>query len=79
MTVTTNMTYPVTDFIHFLKNQRLKCQNQNQHEIIQGEHPAGARCLGSNGQTTMAAHTKPVRQFSAGLGTGQYGQSLNQG
>ena len=51
-TVTTNTTYPVTDFIPFLKNQRLKHQNQIQHKRIQDEHPAGARWFSSNGQTT---------------------------
>ena len=54
-------------------------QNQNQHKIIRGEHPAGACCLGSNGQTTATTHTNPVRQLSAGMGTGQYGRHLNQG
>ena len=32
-------------------------------EEFRCEHPAGARCLGSNGKTTMTAQTKPVRQF----------------
>ena len=49
----TKLTYPVTDFIPFLKNQQLKRQNQNQHERSQGEHPAGARWFRSDGQTTM--------------------------
>ena len=56
-----------------------KHQNWIQHERIQGEHPAGAHCLISNGKTTATAQTKPVRQLSAGLGTGQYGRYLNQG
>ena len=43
------------------------------------EHPASARCLGSNGKTTTTAHTKPVRQFDAGLITGQYVQHQKQG
>ena len=61
------MTYPVTDFINFLKNQQLKRQNQNQNEIIKGEHPAGARWFSSNGQTTETTQTKPGCQLSAGL------------
>ena len=44
-----------------------KRQNQIQHERIQGEHPAGDRCLSSNGKTTATTHTNPGRQFSAGL------------
>ena len=32
-------------------------------EEFRWEHPAGARCIGSNGETTMTAQTKPVRQF----------------
>ena len=32
-------------------------------EEFRGEHPSGARYLGSNGKTTKTAHTKPVRQF----------------
>ena len=60
-------TYPVTDLILFLKYQWLKRQNQNQHKIIQGEHPASARCFSSNEQTTATTHTKPGRQFSVGL------------
>ena len=48
----TKLTYPVTDFIPLLKNQRLKRQNKNQHERIKVEHPAGARWFSSNGQTT---------------------------
>ena len=63
----TKLTFPVTDLIPFLKNQRLKRQNQNQHEIIQGEHPAGAHWFSSNGQTTATTQTKPGRQLSAGL------------
>ena len=63
----TKLTCPVTDFIHFLKNQRLKHQNQNQHERSQGEHPAGARWFSSNGQTTATTQTKPGRQLSARL------------
>ena len=42
-------------------------QNQNQHEKIQGEHPEGAHCFSSNGQTTATKQTKPGRQLSAGL------------
>ena len=57
----------VTDFIHFLKNQQLKHQNQNHHERSQGEHPAGARWFSSNAQTTETTQTKPGRQLSAGL------------
>ena len=63
----TKLTYPVTDFIPFLNNQRLKRQNQNQHERSQGEHPADARCFSSNRQTTATKQTKPGRQLSAGL------------
>ena len=63
----TKLTNPVTDFIPFLKNQRLKHQNQNPHERSQGEHPAGARCFRSNGQTTATTQTKPGRQLSAVL------------
>ena len=63
----TKLTYHVTDFIPFLKIQRLKRQNQNYHEIIKGEHPVGARCFSSNGQTTATTHTKPGCQLSAGL------------
>ena len=63
----TNLTYPVTNFIPFLKNQRLKRQNQNQHERSQGERPAGACWLSSNEQTTATTQTNPGRQFSAGL------------
>ena len=44
-----------------------KRQNQIQHERIQGEHPAGARCFSSNGQTTSTTQTKPGSQLSAGL------------
>ena len=32
-------------------------------EEVRSEHPAGARYLGSNGQTTTTSQTKPVRQF----------------
>ena len=60
----TNLTYPVTDLIPFLKNQRLKHQNQNQHERSQGEHPAGDRCFSYNGKTTTTTQTKPGRQLS---------------
>ena len=63
----TKLTYPVTDFIPFLKDWWLKRQNQNQHERSQGEHPAGARCFSSNRQTAATTHTKPGRQLSAGL------------
>ena len=63
----TKLTYPVTAFIPFLKNQRLKLQNQNQHERSQGEHPAGARWFSSNGQTTATTQTKPGRQLSSVL------------
>ena len=63
----TKFTYPVTDFIPFLKDQLLKRQNQNQHKISQGEHPAGARCFSSNGQTTATTKTNPGRQLSAGI------------
>ena len=63
----TNLTYHVTDFIPFLKDQWLKCQNQNQHERSQGKHPAGARCFRSNGQTTATTQTNPGRQLSAVL------------
>ena len=58
-------TDPVTDFITFLKNQRLKRQNQNQHERSQGEHPAGACWFSSNGQTTATTKTKPGCQLSS--------------
>ena len=61
------LTYPVTDFIPFLKDRWLKRQNQNPHERSQGEHPAGARWFISNGQTTATTQTKPGRQLSAGL------------
>ena len=61
------LTYPVTDFIPFLKDQWLKRQNQNQHERSQGEHPAGARCFSLNRQTTETTQTKPGRHLSAGL------------
>ena len=57
----------VTDFIPFLKDQRLKHQNQNQHERSQGEHPAGARWFRSNRKTTATTQTKPGRQLSAGV------------
>ena len=57
----------VTVFILFLKNQRLKRQNQNQHKSIQVENPADARWFSSNGQTTATTQTKPGRQLSAGL------------
>ena len=63
----TKLTYPVTDFIPLLKDQWLKCQNQNQHERSQGKHTAGARCFSSNGKPTVTTQTKPGRQFSAGL------------
>ena len=63
----TKLTYPVTDFITFLKDQWLKLQNQNQNERSQGEHPAGARWFNSNGQTTATTQTKPGCQLSAGL------------
>ena len=63
----TKLTYPVTESIPFLKNQRFKRQNQNQHERIQGEHPSGARWFSSNGQTTATTQTNPGRQLSAGL------------
>ena len=63
----TKLTYPVTDFIPFLKDQWLKPQNHNQHARSQCEHPAGARCFSSNGQTTETTQTKPGRQLSAGL------------
>ena len=63
----TKLTYPVTDFIPFLKDWWLKRQNQNQHERIQGEHPAVARWFSSNGQTTATTQTKPGRQLSTGL------------
>ena len=60
--------------IYFLEESTMKnAQNGFQHKIIQGEQPAGACCLISNGQTTATAQTKPVRQLSSGLGTGQYG------
>ena len=62
----TNLTYPVTDFIPFLKDQWLKRHNQNQHKRSQGEHPAGACCFSSNGQNTATTQTKPGRQLSAG-------------
>ena len=65
----TKLTYPVTDFIPFLKDRWLKCQNQNPHERSQGEHPAGARYFSSNRQTTLTTQTKPGRQSSAGLCT----------
>ena len=42
-------------------------QNQNQHDISQGKHPAGARCFSSNGQTAATTQTNLDRQFSAGL------------
>ena len=63
----TKLTYPVTDFILFLKNQRLKRHNQNQNDRIQGEHPAGARWFSSNGITTATTHTKPGCQLSSRL------------
>ena len=63
-----NLTYPVTDFITFLKDQQLNRQNQNQDERSQGEHPAGACWFSLNGQTTATTQTKPGRQLS-----GQYG------
>ena len=63
----TNLTYPVTDFIPFLKVQWIKRQNHNQHERSLGKYPAGARCFSSNGQTTVTTQTKPGRQLSAGL------------
>ena len=63
----TKLTYPVTDFIPFLKDERLKRQNHNQQERSQGENPAGARCFRSNGQTTATTQTKPGRQLSAEL------------
>ena len=63
----TKLTYPVTDFIPFLKNQRLKHQNQNQHERSQGEHPAGARWFSLKRQTTVTTQTKPGCQLSTGL------------
>ena len=63
----TKLTYPVTDFIPFLKYQLLKRQNQNQHKRSQSKHPAGARCFISNGQTTATTQTKPGRQLSAGM------------
>ena len=65
--------YPLFSFLSCLR------QNQNQHDRSKGEHPAGARFFSSNEQTTATTHTNPGRQFSAGLGTGQYGKSLNQG
>ena len=58
-----------------MKNARIRFRT----EEFRGEHPAGARCLGSNGQTTTTAQTKPVRQFDAGLITGQYGRHREQG
>ena len=61
------LTYPVTDFIPFLKDQWLKCQDHNQNKISQGEHPAGACYFSSNRQTTATTHTKTGRQLSAGL------------
>ena len=79
LTLHTNLTYPVTDFSPFLEDQWLKRQNQNQHDRIQGEHPAGARCFSSNGQTAATTQTKPGHQFSDGLGTVQYGWSLSHG
>ena len=63
----TKLTYPVTDFIPFLKDQWLKRHNQNPHERSQGEHTAGARCFSSNGKITATTQTKPGRQLSAGL------------
>ena len=63
----TKLTYPVTDFIPFLKDQWLKPQIQNQHEKSQGKHPAVAHCFSLNGQTTATTQTKPGSQLSAGL------------
>ena len=63
----TKLTYPVTYFIPFLKNQRLKRQNQNQHERSQGEQPAGACSFSSNRQTTATTQIKLGCQYSAGL------------
>ena len=37
-----------------MNNQRLKRQNQNQHERSEGEHLAGAHWFSSNGQTKNA-------------------------
>ena len=68
-----NLTYPVTDFSPLLKDQRLKHQNQNHHDRNHGKHLSGAQCFSSNGQTAATTQTKPGRQLSAGLGTGQYG------
>ena len=42
-----------------MKNARIGFRT----EEFWGEHPAGACCLGSNGETTTTAQTKPVRQF----------------
>ena len=63
----TKLTYTVTDFITFMKNQWLKRQNQNQHERNQGEHTGGARCFSSNRKITATTQTKPGRQLSARL------------
>ena len=63
----TKLTYPVTDFIPFLKDQWLKHQIQNKHKRSLGKHPAGARCFSSNGQNTATTQTKPGRQLSARL------------
>ena len=54
-------------------------QNQNQHDRSHREYPAGARCSSSNGQTDATTQTKPGHQLPDGLGTVQYGRSLNQG
>ena len=60
------LTLLLTLFLSWRINDK-KCQNQNQHERIQGEHTASARCLSSNWQTTVTTQTKPGRQLSAGL------------
>ena len=49
------------------RNNNEKRQNQIQHKRIQGEHPAGAHCFRSNGQTIATTHTKPGSQLSARL------------
>ena len=45
-----------------MNNARIGFRTENFH----CEHPAGARCLGSNGETTTTAQTKPVCQFDCG-------------
>ena len=60
------LTLLLTLFLSWRINDE-KCQNQIQHERIQGEHPVGALWFSSNGQTTADTQNKPGRQLSAGL------------